>query len=448
MSKTNLTQGSVVGNIFSFSLPYMLSYFLQILYGLADLFVIGRYCGVDSTTAVSIGAQVMHMLTVVIIGLAMGTTVLTARAVGAGDRKRASNIIGNTFSIFAILAVVLTALLLASCHFIVHLMDTPPEAVRETQEYLTVCFAGVPFVVFYNVIASVYRGLGDSKSPMYFVIVACVTNIVLDYLLIGWIGLGAMGAALGTTLSQVVSVLFAAMAIRRHRSVLGIRRSDLRPSRRMLGAMMKIGLPVGVQDGLIQVSFIAITVIANGRGLYDAAAVGIVEKFIGLLFVIPSSMLSTVSAVSAQNIGAGQMDRARATMRYAIYICAGFGLVAATVLQFVPEVAVRIFTDDTQVVVKGAEYLQGYVWDCVLAGIHFCFSGFFTACGYSIISFAHNLLAIVSLRIPLSYLASEAYPDTLYPMGLATVAGSLLSVIICAVVYKWLLKHEKLETVC
>lgn len=448
MSKTNLTQGSVVGNIFSFSLPYMLSYFLQILYGLADLFVIGRYCGVDSTTAVSIGAQVMHMLTVVIIGLAMGTTVLTARAVGAGDRGRASKIIGNTFSIFAILAVVLTALLLASCHFIVHLMDTPPEAVRETQEYLTVCFAGVPFVVFYNVIASVYRGLGDSKSPMYFVIVACVTNIVLDYLLIGWIGLGAMGAALGTTLSQVVSVLFAAMAIRRHRSVLGIRRSDLRPSRRMLGAMMKIGLPVGVQDGLIQVSFIAITVIANGRGLYDAAAVGIVEKFIGLLFVIPSSMLSTVSAVSAQNIGAGQMDRARATMRYAIYICAGFGLVVATVLQFVPEVAVRIFTDDTQVVAKGAEYLQGYVWDCVLAGIHFCFSGFFTACGYSIISFAHNLLAIVSLRIPLSYLASEAYPDTLYPMGLATVAGSLLSVIICAVVYKWLLKHEKLETVC
>lgn len=159
-------------------------------------------------------------------------------------------------------------------------------------------------------------------------------------------------------------------------------------------------------------------------------------------------MLSTVSAVSAQNIGAGQMDRARATMRYAIYICAGFGLVAATVLQFVPEVAVRIFTDDTQVVAKGAEYLQGYVWDCVLAGIHFCFSGFFTACGYSIISFAHNLLAIVSLRIPLSYLASEAYPDTLYPMGLATVAGSLLSVIICAVVYKWLLKHEKLEAVC
>ena len=155
MSKTNLTQGSVVGNIFSFSLPYMLSYFLQILYGLADLFVIGRYCGVDSTTAVSIGAQVMHMLTVVIIGLAMGTTVLTARAVGAGDRGRASKIIGNTFSMFAILAVVLTALLLASCHFIVHLMDTPPEAVRETQEYLTVCFAGVPFVVFYNVIASV-----------------------------------------------------------------------------------------------------------------------------------------------------------------------------------------------------------------------------------------------------------------------------------------------------
>lgn len=448
MSKTNLTQGSILGNIFSFSLPYMLSYFLQILYGLADLFVIGRYCGVDSTTAVSIGAQVMHMLTVIIIGLAMGTTVLTARAVGAGDRSRASKIIGNTFSIFAVLAVVLTVLLLGSCRFIVHLVDTPLEAVSETSDYLTVCFAGVPFVVFYNVIASIYRGLGDSKSPMYFVIVACVTNIVLDYLFIGWMGLGATGAALGTTLSQVVSVVYAALAIRRNRSVLGISRSDLRPSRRMLASMIKIGLPVGVQDGLIQVSFIAITVIANGRGLYDAAAVGIVEKFIGLLFVVPSSMLSTVSAVSAQNIGAGCMDRARATMRYAIYISAGFGLLVAVVLQFIPDAAVGIFTDDARVIAKGADYLRGYVWDCVFAGVHFCFSGFFTACGFSIISFVHNILAIVSLRIPLSYVASEAYPDTLFPMGLATVAGSVLSVVICVFAYRWLLKHEKLERVC
>lgn len=199
-----------------------------------------------------------------------------------------------------------------------------------------------------------------------------------------------------------------------------------------------------MQDGFIQVAFIAITVIANGRGLADAAAVGIVEKFIGLLFVVTSAMLSTVSAVSAQNIGAGKMGRARATMRYAMAISVGFGTVCAVTLQFVPGMAVRIFTDDADVVRLGSEYLRGYVWDCMLAGVHFCFSGFFTACGLSVISFSHNFLSIVCARIPLSWLASEMYPGTLYPMGLASPAGSLLSIIICVIVYRWMTRHGKL----
>ncbi len=438
MNGKDLTQGSILGNIMTFSLPYMLAYFLQILYGLADLYVIGQYCGVDSTTAVSNGAQVMYFVTVVLIGLAMGTTVLTARAVGAKDHSRARVIVGNTITLFAVVAVVLMGILLCLRGWIVSVMDTPVEAVAGMEHYLTVCFIGIPFIVAYNVIASIFRGLGDSKSPMYFVAVACVVNIALDYLFIGFFGLGAMGAALGTTLSQMVSVLFAVAAIRRHRGVMDLSRADLRPRRDVVSNILKVGLPIAVQDGFIQVSFLAITVIANQRGLVDAAAVGIVEKFIGLVFIVPSAMLSTVSAISAQNIGAGQAERARQTMRTAMMITTGYGVAVAVVLQFVPQLAVGIFTDSSQVLAQGADYLRGYVWDCIFAGIHFCFSGFFTACGYSILSFVHNSLSIVCARIPLAWLSSTLYPDTLYPMGLSTCTGSMLSCVICVVAYWWM----------
>lgn len=441
MNGKDLTHGSIFGNIMSFSLPYMLAYFLQILYGLADLYVIGQYCDVDSTTAVSNGAQVMYMVTVVLIGLAMGTTVLTARAVGAKDNPRARAIVGNTITMFAVIAAVLMVVLLCLRGWIVGIMDTPTEAVSGMEHYLTVCFIGIPFIIAYNIIASIFRGLGDSKSPMYFVAVACVVNITLDYLFIGFFGLGAMGAALGTTLSQMVSVLFAIVAIRRHRGVLDISRSDLRPRSDVIKNILKVGLPIAMQDGFIQISFLAITVIANQRGLIDAAAVGIVEKFIGLVFIVPSAMISTVSAISAQNIGAENMERAKRTMHTAMMITTGYGVVVAVVLQLVPQLAVGIFTDNPQVLAQGADYLRGYVWDCIFAGMHFCFSGFFTACGYSIISFVHNSISIVCARIPLAWLSSTFYPDTLYPMGLSTCAGSVLSCLICVGAYWWVRKN-------
>ena len=443
MNRKDLTQGSILGNIMTFSLPYILAYFLQILYGLADLFVIGRYCDVDSTTAVSNGAQVMYLVTCVVIGLAMGTTVKTAHAIGAKDNRRAAQIIGNTATMFLELSLVLAVGLLAFRNGIVSLMDTPMEAVMGTRDYLTVCFIGIPFIMAYNIIASIFRGLGDSKSPMYFVAVACVVNIILDFFFIGYCGWGAMGAALGTTLSQMASVGFALFAIRRHKEVFDVHRHDFKPRWDVISGILKIGFPIAMQDGFIQIAFIVITVIANGRGLYDAAAVGIVEKFIGLVFIVPSAMLSTVSAIASQNIGAMQVSRAQRTMWYAMGITTTYGIIVAIVLQFIPDLAVRIFSDDAQVVSMGGEYLRGYVWDCVFAGLHFCFSGFFTACGYSIISFAHNFLSIICARIPLVYLASEAYPETLYPMGLATCLGSVLSVVICISVYAWMSRHRK-----
>ena len=313
----NLTTGSVFKIVLSFSLPYLLSYFLQTLYGMADLFIIGQFNGVDSTTAVSIGSQVMHMLTVMIVGLAMGGTVLIGQAVGAEKREQASVAIGNTITLFMTLSIGATVVLLIAVKPIVNVMSTPIEAVSETISYLTICFIGIPFITAYNIISSIFRGMGDTKSPMYFIAVACIANIALDYLFIGVFGFGAIGAALGTTLSQTISVIVSSIVILKQKTGITLSKKNFRPQKDTMTGLLKIGVPIAVQDGFIQIAFIIITVFANKRGLNDAAAVGIVEKVIGILFLIPSSMLQTVSALSAQNIGAGKHDRARLTLRYA-----------------------------------------------------------------------------------------------------------------------------------
>lgn len=434
----NLTSGSVFKNMMLFSLPYLLSYFLQTLYGMADLFIIGQFEGVASTTAVSVGSQVMHMLTVILVGLAMGTTVAVGQAVGAGDRKKASLSIGNTVTLFLGVSVALTAVLLMCVRPIVGIISTPEAAVEGTIRYLTICFIGIPFITAYNIISSIFRGLGDSKSPMYFIAIACVANIVLDYVFMGMFHIGPAGAALGTIISQTISVITALVAMGKKKIGIRVAGGDLKPQGKVMGQLLRVGVPVACQDGLIQVAFIIITIIANRRGLSDAAAVGIVEKIISFVFLVPSSMLSTVSALCAQNIGAGKHDRAAKTLQYAIMITVGFGITVSVLVQFFAEPVVGLFTTDQLVQIMGGQYFRGYIWDCVFAGIHFSFSGYFCAYGRSEFSFLHNITAIVLVRIPGVYLMSKLFADTLYPMGLATACGSLLSVVICVVVYHYL----------
>lgn len=441
----NLTSGSVFKNILWFSLPYLLSYFLQTLYGTADLYIIGQFNGVAQITAVSIGSQVMHMVTVMIVGVAMGATVTIGQAIGADQKEDAARYIGNTAVMFLTGSLVLSGVLLVCTDGIVAVMSAPAEAVAGTKTYLTICFLGIPFITAYNLLSSIFRGLGDSKSPMYFIAVACAVNIVLDYLFIGIMGMGSAGAALGTTLAQTISVILALTVILRQKTGLTLRRQDFRLQKAIAKRVLGIGIPVSLQDGFIQISFLTITVIANHRGLVAAAAVGIVEKLIGIFFLVPSSMLSSVSALAAQNIGAKKYDRAAKTLYYAVLICVCFGVVASIAMQFWSEPVLSLFADDEAVIVAGGQYLRSYVFDCIFAGIHFCFSGYFCACGKSGIPFIHNVLSIILVRIPGAYMASKLFADTLYPMGFAAPAGSLLSAVICITAFCWLRRRMEVS---
>lgn len=468
MAQHNLAKGDLFHNMILFSLPYLLSYFLQTLYGLADLLIAGRFNGADVISAVSIGSQVMHMVTVMIVGLAMGTTVMIGRFVGAEDDDGIRRAIGNTVSLFTMIAAAATLALLGLTQPIVHLLSTPPEAVPGALAYLRICFAGIPFIVAYNILSSIFRGMGDSRSPMLFIAVACALNILLDLLFMGPMQLGAAGAALATVVAQAASVAFALVGIRKtsmdrqrhgtadvrnasmdtsgeksnrtqgHSSEEG--RSSSKHARAdriawwdpaMLHQILSIGLPIACQDGFIQISFLIITVIANRRGVDISAAVGIVEKTISFLFLVPSSMLSTVSTIAAQSIGAGDPARARQTLSYGVGIASGIGLVFAILFQFISAPFFTLFTKDPVVQVLAVQYMCTYVFDCVVAGIHFPFSGFFSASGLSILSFIHNLCSVILVRIPGAWLATKLFPDSLYAMGLAAPAGSLLSALIC-----------------
>ena len=438
----NLTTGSVFKAILTFALPYLLSYFLQTLYGMADLYITGRFCGVDSITAVANGSQVMHMLTVIIVGLAMGSTVIIGHAVGAGNMRDAEAAIGNTVTLFMAVSLGFTAVLVAAVRPLVGLIGVPAEAVPGTVQYLTICFIGIPCITAYNVLASIFRGMGDSRSPMYFIAAACVVNIGLDFFFMGALRLGPAGAALGTTLSQAVSVLLALCVILKRKSI-RLSKSDFCPRKVTMKDILSIGLPVSAQDGFIQVSFMLITIMANQRGLTDAAAVGIVEKIISFLFLVPSSMLSTVSALGAQNIGAGKYDRVDDILRYAIAIGVGFGAVMALLMQFIAPSMVRPFTSDEAVVKAGAAYIRSYIFDCLFAGIQFSFSGYFCAWGRSGLSFLHNTLSILLVRVPGAWLACRFFPQTLVPMGLAPACGSLFSSIVCVLLYRWMKRQNK-----
>ena len=531
MQENSFTQGSILKGMLRFSVPYLITCFLQTFYGMADLFIVGQYNGAASISAVSVGSQLMHMLTVVAAGFAMGSTVLIGRNIGAGNRQGVSRAIGTTFAVFGVFAVILTTMLLFFVHPIIGILAVPAEAVPEASAYMRICFTGVIFITAYNVLSAIFRGIGDTKRPMYYVFAAGVINVGLDWLLVGPLHMGAAGAACATVASQAVSVLLALAALflvhgdlfaesadmgkrtknsgapgsslrpsdlsaeaagmgeraknsgapgsslrpsdlsseaagmgeraknsgARSSSLRpsdlsaeavgmdervknsGARGSSLRPSMDDALKILQVGVPVALQEGLIQVSFLVITMIANSRGVDVAAAVGIVEKVISFLFLVPSAMLSTVSALSAQNAGAGANERSRKILRLGCLLCAGFGGAVFILCQPLAPHIVSLFVgsgDGQNVILLGGQYLRTYSMDCMFAGIHFCFSGFFSAYGKSGYSFLHNIISILTLRIPGAWLASILFPTTLYAMGIAAPMGSLLSILICLALYR------------
>ncbi|MCR5732648.1 MAG: MATE family efflux transporter [Sphaerochaetaceae bacterium] len=428
----DLTKGSVLGTLVSFAIPFFIANALQQLYGIVDLFVVGKYSSTSAIAAVSIGTQVLSTATFLITGLSMGTTVSIANSVGAGDEKRTERTISTSYIIFSVFALFLTLLMVLFSAKMAMLMKTPTEALASTVDYLRICSLGVPFIVLYNVNSAIFRGLGDSRTPMVIVALTCVINIFGDVLLTGYMGLGALGVALATTISQLICSLISTFLLLKRKYKLS-RKID----RKLAGNILYIGLPIAAQDTLIHLSFIFLTVIANSRGLIASSAVGIVERIIASVFLVPSAMLSSTSAITAQCVGHQDGRRAVKSMWYAVAISFVYGLFIVLLCNLNARILITIFTKDEKVIISATEYIATYSLDIILVAFVFPFNGYLCGTERTIIPFIHSVISAFGVRIPAAYIFSQLYPESLAPMGLASPLGSVVSILIIAIYFIW-----------
>ncbi len=436
MKELDLTKGSVPKVLMQFAMPYLLANVLQALYGGADLFVVGRFDDAASVAGVAIGSQVMQTVTGIILGLTAGITVLIGIATGARDEKKAAATIGSAVWLFAIIGAVLTLLMTVWHDTIATAMHTPPEAMTDTRHYLLICSLGIPFIIGYNVVFGIMRGLGDSRSPLYFVALACVINIVFDFVLVGGCHMRAAGAATATIASQGISFAAALCYLHRKGFRFPFTRRDIRLNSILSKRIIKLGTPIALQDALINISFLIITVIVNRMGVTASAALGVVEKLIVFAMLPPVAISSAVAAMTAQNYGAGLTDRMNRCLKSGIGMALVFGTAFCIYSQFLPETLMGIFTNDAPVIELGAEYLHGYSIDCIIVSFVFCINSYFSGQGNSLFPMVHSLIATFLFRIPLSWIFSHIAPTSLFPMGFAPPLATMVSLAICL----WYLK--------
>ncbi|NLT38873.1 MAG: MATE family efflux transporter [Clostridiales bacterium] len=431
----DLTTGSITGKLISFSLPFFITSALQAMYGAVDLFVVGRYTGTSAVSAVNIGTQVMQLITSILIGISVGTTVTLGRHIGEKDPRGCAESVGSSIAVFALMAAVFTPLLLLTAGNLVIAVQTPPEAVKEAASYITICALGIPFIAAYNVGSGIFRGLGDSKTPMYIIALACTVNIAFDFLFVRAFGWGAAGAAAATTLAQAVASVTQILYFLKNKLPFSFGRSFLKPVKRAVTGVLRVGVPLAVQDLLICCAFLALTIIANRRGLVSSSAVGVGERIIMFMFLVPSAMMSALSAITAQNVGAGKHDRAVRSTVTGMIITFVFGVISCGAAQLAPGALVGLFTDDPRVIEAGIGYIRSYSLDCILVAATFCLNGYLSGCDRAAIVFIHNTLSIFIIRIPLAYILSARFPGSLFPMGLASPLGTVFSTLFLCVYF-------------
>lgn len=441
--KTDFTTGPIVGPLMKFTLPIMGALVLQALYGAVDLLIVGQFASASAVSAVATGSQILHTLTLIITGLAMGITIVVGQQIGEKKEHLVGDTIGTGILLFTAVGLVLTIVMLFAARGFVALMQAPREAFEGTVAYVMICSGGIIFITAYNILGSIFRGIGDSKTPFIAVFIACVCNIGLDLLFVVSFQMGAAGAALATVMAQAISVLLSLLLIRRRGLPFSFSRKNLHFQKNLAGRIVRLGLPVALQDTLVSISFLAIMAIVNNLGVTASAGVGVAEKLCGFIMLIPSAYMQSMSAYVAQNIGAGQQKRARTGLLCGIATSFCIALVLGYVSFFHGSLLARIFSPEPAVIGAAADYLKGYAIDTLLTSFLFCFMGYFNGCGKTTFVMIEGVIGAFGVRIPVSYFFSKAAEVSLFHVSLATPSSSLLQIILCGIYFFWLYRKEK-----
>lgn len=436
MKQMKLTEGKVFPVLIQFALPFLAANLLQSLYGAVDLLIVGRFDSAQGVSAVATGSQIMMFVTNIMIGLATGGTVLIGQYIGADKEGEAADTIGAMLSLFAAIAVVLTFAMALLSPRLAKWMNAPQSAYEFTVDYVFVCSCGILFIIGYNMVSGVLRGLGDSNTPLLFVAAACCVNIALDLLFVAGLHMGAGGAALATVMAQALSLVMAAVLLIRRGLPFPFCKRNIRLNAPKAGKILLIGLPLALSNGLVDISFLIITVIVNSMGVVASAALGVTEKLIGFAMLIPGAFGAAISAMAAQNVGAGLYARAKSCLKYGVMCSLAFGIVLCGICQVIPEFFTALFTKDKEVMDAAALYLKSFSIDCVMVSFVFCFNGYFTGCGKSLFTMLHGVTATFLIRIPVTFFVSRLPAVTMYEMGFAAPLASIFSIICCVLYFR------------
>ena len=443
---SNFTEGKILLPLMKFMLPVLAALVLQALYGAVDLLVVGRYSAAEAVSAVATGSQIMHTITAVITGLAMGVTILIGHQRGQKDDGAAGDTIGAGICLFLAVGVAVTLLMLVIARPFVRLMQAPPEAFESTVAYVLVCSAGTLFIAAYNVLGSIFRGIGDSKTPLMAVCIACIANIALDLLFVAVFHMGAAGAAWATTISQGLSVIISLLVIRRRGLGFAFSRKQILFNSALIRRILTLGAPCALQDLLVSLSFLIILAIVNTLGLNESAGVGVAEKLCMFIMLVPSAYMQAMSAFVAQNIGAGKPERAKKTMYYGMISSLAFGVVMAYVAFFHGQALARIFARDEAIIYNAAEYLKAYGIDTLLVSFLFCFMGYFNGCDRTAFVMAEGLIGAFAVRVPLSYMMSLREGAGLFDIGVAIPCSTVVQILLCIWYFRRMERQRKLQS--
>lgn len=444
MTQSNdFTSGNLLSKLLKFMLPVLGALILQAMYGAVDLLVVGRFGSSAGISAVSTGSSLINLVTFVITSLTTGVTVLISRYIGEGNTKYLGKTIGGAIAFFTVLAAILTAIVIFGADTFSALLNAPEAAHSLTVQYLRICGAGMIFVVAYNVISGIFRGLGNSRLPLLFVLIACIVNIIGDLIFVAVFNMDVSGAAIATVLAQAVSVILSLFIIRRQKNLpFTMTKKDIGFNTHVK-IFVKIGFPLALQELLCNTSFLVLCSVINNLGLDASSGYGVAQKIVAFVMLVPSSLMQSVSTVVAQNVGAGKQTRAKHATYYGMAIGFIIGVFVAIFITLKGELPSAIFTSDTAYIAKSAEYLKGFAPEAFLTSILFSYMGYFNGNGKTVFTMAQSIAQTFMVRIPVSVFMSSIPGVTLNKIGYAAPSATVFGIILCTIYYVRMCKKEK-----
>lgn len=443
--KADFTQGSILKKLVAFMIPVLGALILQAAYGAVDLLVVGRFGSTSGLSAVSTGSQVLNLVTFVVTQTAMGITVLIARYLGEKKEDQIGSVIGGAAVVFAIISIGLFVIMVGFARQISVIMQAPTEAVDLTASYVRICGSGIFFIVAYNLLSAIFRGLGDSKSPLLFVLVACIVNIFGDLFLVAGLHMDAAGAAIATVAAQALSVVFAVILLVKKKLPFKIKKKDFRfnqQCRRFLG----IGLPLALQEFLTQVSFLALCAFVNRLGLEASSGYGVACKIVNFAMLVPSALMQSMASFVSQNVGAGKTKRAKQSMFTGIGVGLCVGCLVFVLVLFKGDVLSGFFTTDAAVIQNAYAYLKGFALETIVTAVLFSMVGYFNGNNKSLWVMVQGMIQTLLIRLPLAYFMSVQPNASLTKIGLAAPVSTTVGILLNVSFYIYLSKREQRKT--